>query len=445
MLDKANAGEPLAPVAKKAMSHFGVLSYKGTGHLNPLIALSRKLVDRGHRVTFFQSSALEQKIRQQGLEFCAIGECNSSPGRRDKPSSRLAAICNGVDRIAGDMETFLRVLPAAICNTGVDALVVGEIALSGPTVAEMLHLPYFIVSTSIPHNFGWDAPRSIVARGSWLERLQREILEVSVLRMRGPVCRRLDQYRMQIGLGPTREIQKTYPELAHITQIPQCFDLPRPSLPESFFYTGPFIEERTRASIGFPWDLLDGRPLIYASLGTTRKNDPMIFHRVAEACRSLNVQLVISLGGRRDPASFADLPGNPLVVSNAPQLELLKKAEIVITHAGPNTVLETLMEGKPMVALPMVLDQPAVAARLERLGAAEVLSIENRSTQQIHTAIMKVQNDPGYWGAAQKLQAQMRSILGLERAADIMEEALRRRASRTSSGQHLDDIRLTRN
>jgi hypothetical protein len=33
------------------MSHFGVLSYKGAGHLNPLIALSRQLIDRGHRVT----------------------------------------------------------------------------------------------------------------------------------------------------------------------------------------------------------------------------------------------------------------------------------------------------------------------------------------------------------------------------------------------------------
>jgi hypothetical protein len=27
---------------KERMSHFGVLSYKGTGHLNPLVALSRQ-------------------------------------------------------------------------------------------------------------------------------------------------------------------------------------------------------------------------------------------------------------------------------------------------------------------------------------------------------------------------------------------------------------------
>lgn len=436
--------QPLAEAGRGARSHFGVLSYKGMGHLNPLIALSRKLVDRGHRVTIFQAPEHEQAIRLQGLEFCAIGGYRSGHGQQNQFSSRLAAIRHGVRSIAEDIEFFLRTLPPAIHNAGIDALVMGEIALSGPTVAEMLQLPYFIVSTSIPHNFGWNAPRSIARRASWLARLQKEVLEVSVLRMKGPVRRRLDRCRKDFGLGSIRKIKETFPELAHITQIPQCFDLPRLSLPNNFFYTGPFIDERARASIEFPWDLLDGRPLVYASLGTTRKNDPMIFHRIAEACSSLNVQLVISLGGRREPSSFMGLPGNPLVVRNVPQLELLKKAEIVVTHAGPNTVLETLMRGKPMVALPMVLDQPAVAARLKQYGVAEVLSSQNRSTQQIRAALLKVQVDPSYREAAEALQARMRAVDGLERAADIMEEALKTHASRTPGRQHVDDVCLTK-
>jgi len=126
-----------------------------------------------------------------------------------------------------------------------------------------------------------------------------------------------------------------------------------------------------------------------------------------------------------------------LVVGNAPQLELLKRAQIVISHAGPNTVLETLMQGKPLLALPMALDQPAVAARLAALGVAEVLSVENRSTEQLRTALLKVQNDPGYRNAAQKLQPQMQSLRGLERAADIIEEALSKRQHSAPSRRHL--------
>src|SRR5882757_7217628 len=98
------------------MSHFGVLSYKGTGHLNPLIALSRQLVARGHRVTFFQTSELEGKVRLRGLEFYAVDTCGAHLKRQRQkmrshnPLSRLLELQDGVHRIAGDMEAFLRIL-----------------------------------------------------------------------------------------------------------------------------------------------------------------------------------------------------------------------------------------------------------------------------------------------------------------------------------------------
>jgi len=426
------------------MPHFGVLSYKGIGHLNPLIALSRQLVARGHRVTLFQHPELEQHVRARGLEFFPIDVPDSSSAGQHRGSTnqrkartQIGEIAYRLRRIEGDMEAFLREYPAAIRDAGVDTLIMGEISLSGPTLAEMLRLPYFIVSTSIPHNFGWDAPRSIVAPGSYMDRLQKELLEVSVLRMKGPIRRSLDRYRRKIGLGSISNIENTFPELAHITQWPQCLDLSRSELPTNFFYTGPFVDEAGRAFVEFPWSRLDGRPLAYASLGTTRKSGTAIFHRIAEACSRLDLQLVISLGGRRDPAMFSDLPGKPLVVGNAPQLELLKRAQIVISHAGPNTVLETLMQGKPLLALPMTLDQPAVAARLAALGVAVVLPAKIRSAEQIRTAMLKVHNDPSYWNAAQKLQSEMQSLRGLERAADIIEEALSKLRDSAPSTQHL--------
>ena len=411
------------------MSHFGVLSYRGAGHLNPLISLARRLAAREHRVTFFQQPELEQRIRQQGMEFFPVGAHGlSGPMHSQENTLRRRACLGGIrhklNRTIREMTAFLQEYPAAIRAVGVDTLLIGEISLAGPTVAEMLGLPYFIISTSIPHNFGWEAPRSITPSRSCFDRLERELLEVSVLRMRGPIRRSLDHYRKQVGLGSIRRIDTTYPALAHITQWPQCLDMPRSRLPAGFFYTGPFVDRAGRASLEFPWGELDGRPLIYASLGTTRRADPAIFHRIAEACSGLDLQLVMSLGGRRDPAMFTGLPGNPLVVNNAPQLELLRRADIVITHAGPNTVLEALLEGKPMLALPIALDQPAVAARLASLGVAEVLSTTNRSAQQIRAALLNLQNNSKYRDAARKLQTQVCSFSGLSRAADIIEEAL---------------------
>jgi zeaxanthin glucosyltransferase len=414
------------------MSHFGVLSYKSTGHLNPLIALSRQLIDRGHRVTFFEKPEVEAQVRQHGLEFVAVGPRRSSlagDGRAEGQSSLsgIAALRHGIRRIVGDMEMLLREGPNALAHAGVDTLIMDEIALSGPTLAEMLRLPYFVVSTSVPHSFGWTAPRRISPRHTLFGRVQNALLHVSILRMRGPVRRRLDRTRRQAGLGPIRGIEKVFPALAHITQLPECVDFPRSALPRNFYYAGPFVDGTARRRVEFPWHRLDGRSVVYASLGTTRKSEPAIFRLIAEACDGLGLQLVISLGGRLAPEMFASLPGSPLVVRDAPQLELIKLADAVITHGGLNTALETLMEGKPMIVIPKYFDQPAVAARLERLGVAEALAADRLSAKQIRVALAKVLTDPSYRESAEEVQAKIIAARGLERAADVIEELLEKR------------------
>lgn len=411
------------------MSHFGVLSYKGTGHLNPLIALSRRLVARGHRVTFILDSEMEHVIRQHELGFMPISSVSTAreskpDGNQQRPSAGVAALQYRVRRVIDDMDTYLRNAPAVLRRVGVDALIIDEIALAGPTLAELLRLPYFLISTSVPHHFGWHAASRIAPRGSFLARIQKSLLEISILKMRGPVRRYLDRFRIQAGLQSIRTIRKTHPELAHITQLPQCLDYPRLGLPRNFHYTGPFVDEDARVSVKFPWERLDGRRLVYASLGTTLKGDPKTFRLIAEACAGLNVQLVISLGDRRDPAMLCDLPGDPIVVRNAPQLELLKRAELVITHAGPNTAFEALMHGRPMIAIPKTFDQPAIASRLEWLGAAEVLSRKALTATKIRAALDKVLSDDHYRDAAVRLQAAIGVTRGLESATRIIEESM---------------------
>jgi MGT family glycosyltransferase len=406
--------------------------------MNALILLSQHLKDRGHKVTFFEKPKIENRVRQAGLDFFPLGTGRSSfKETKAKPDnsnlrSQLSTLQFNLQRITHDLEMYLQETPRALMQTKVDVLLVNEIALTGPTVAQIADLPYFIISTSVPHNFGWNDlpwPSGYKYSASWFSLVETWLLEISVLRMRGPIRRALDDYRKQVGLGPVRKARKSFPELAHITQLPKCLDFPRTGLPDRFHYTGPFANQCARPHVDFPWDRLDGRPIIYAGLGTTRNVQAFVFRLIAEACQDLDLQLVISLGGRFDPDMFSDLPGNPLVMKYAPQLELLRLATIVITHGGPNTVFEALMEGKPMVAIPLAHDQPAIAARLARMGIAEVLPVMRLSAKKIHRAVTKVLNDPGYRDAAVMMQAELNSLHGLERAADVIEEALQEHAA----------------
>jgi zeaxanthin glucosyltransferase len=424
-------------LSKGNSRHFGVLPFTGTGHLNPLIALAQELKSRGHRVTFFEKPKIEERVRQAGLEFVALRSENLSPSK--SPPDRdygmwteILTLRFNVERVVRDIKHYLQQTPAALDEADVDVLLINEIALTGPTVAQMLGLPYFLISTSVPHHLGWTGSswftghRSSTSIISWLENY---LLELSALRVRGPIRRALDAYRRSLGFGSVRTIRKDYPCLAHISQLPRCLDFECKLRSPDFLHTGPWISPAPRPHMDFPWDRLDGRPLIYATLGTTRNIQPQLFRIIAEACSTLGVQLVISLGKRFDPASFADLPGQPLVTRFAPQLELLKLAQIVISHGGPNTTFEALMEGKPLIVIPLAYDQPAIAKRLAKLQVAEVLPVQRISAHRIQTALIKVLNDPHHQDAAKLMQQKLRLVDGPSYAVDIIANELNKYAA----------------
>jgi UDP:flavonoid glycosyltransferase YjiC (YdhE family) len=412
---------------------FGVLSFTGTGHLNPLFALSQELQRRGHRVTFFEKPKIEDRVRQAGLNFVPL-RTGKFPSKRSAPSQKSGILADistlrfNLARVRFEIEQYLKETPSALDAAGIDALLINEIALTGPTVAQLLRLPYFLIATTLPHHFGWSG-RSCSGsswltghRGStsWISWLESHCLELSALRTRGPIRRALDADRRKLGLGPVGAIPKDFPCLAHITQLPQCLDFEHVAESAGIYYSGPWISTTARAQVAFPWDRIDGRPLIYATLGTTRNVQPSVFRMIAQACADLNLQLVIALGNRMDPELLAGLPGEPLVVRFAPQLELIKLARVVISHAGPNTSFEALIEGKPMIVIPLAYDQPAIAARLAHFRIAEVLPFKRLSAHKLRAAVTNVLNDSTYAQAAQKMRNKLRSVDGTRCAADII-------------------------
>src|SRR5262249_4370127 len=111
-----------------------------------------------------------------------------------------------------------------------------------------------------------------------------------------PIAAAVAEYRRQWGLRPLASPDDSFSTLAQICQMPREFDFPRRRLPRSFHYVGP-LRGAPHREIEFPWDRLDGRPLVYASLGTLQNSREPLFRCFAEACRDLEVQLVISHGG----------------------------------------------------------------------------------------------------------------------------------------------------
>src|ERR1700744_1502947 len=76
------------------MAHLGLLSFPGTGHLNPFTSLGRKLQSRGHEITYFQIADCESAIRAAGLNYVQIG-------KEDFPVGTLRNLDDQLGRLKG--------------------------------------------------------------------------------------------------------------------------------------------------------------------------------------------------------------------------------------------------------------------------------------------------------------------------------------------------------
>ena len=132
---------------------------------------------------------------------------------------------------------------------------------------------------------------------------------------------------------------------------------------------------------------------------------------------------MLSIGPSLDPERISSLPANSIVVKNAPQMELLKRSALCITHAGLNTALESLTQGVPMVAIPVSIDQPGVAARIAYTKTGAYVPLRELSTLRLSTLIDDVLGNPKYRQNANKMREAIVRTNGLEKAADLLEEA----------------------
>ncbi|MEG4801455.1 glycosyltransferase [Microcoleus sp. ARI1-B5] len=415
------------------MTHFGILCPAGDGHFNPMTTLASELLRRGHRVTVFGFPDAQAKTLASGLEFHPLAEDEFPVGwfaeiltQRGKLSG-LAALRHTLKEVAKTSTAILREAPIAIKQADVEALLVDQVSLEGGTIADFLNIPFITVCSALLLNRDPNLPPICTLWSyspTWGGRLRNQVSYQLLNLLAKPIREGIAQSRKEWKLPLHSHPNDAYSQLAQISQSPAEFEFPRPNLPPHFHFTGPYHNRATRKSIPFPFEKLTGKPLIYASMGTIQNRLLEVFQTIASACEGLDAQLVIALGGGATPESLPKLPGNPIVVGYAPQLELLQKAALTITHAGMNTTLESLSNGVPMVAIPVANDQPGVAARIAYTGVGEVVSLKELSVAKLRSTIQKILTQECYKQRAMDMQGAIARSGGTKRAADIIEQVV---------------------
>ncbi|CAF0803221.1 unnamed protein product [Brachionus calyciflorus] len=118
-----------------------------------------------------------------------------------------------------------------------------------------------------------------------------------------------------------------------------------------------------------------GLKLIYMSLGTIFHSNTFIFDNFIEAIRNYDerpgqkfksnqFRAILSVGDKsmeafdkRISSGQLILPSNIIIREKVPQLEILKRAHLFITHSGMNSISETIKYAVPIISIPLEGDQ----------------------------------------------------------------------------------------
>jgi zeaxanthin glucosyltransferase len=459
------------------MAHFGVVAPAFYSHFNALSALAAALIERGHRVTFLHRPDAAGWIADARIGFHALGADRYPPGSL-AATLRLAANPGsplGLRKVIVDMadttDMLCRELPAALQALRIDALLGDQMEAAAGLVAEAIGMPFISVACALPVNREPGIPLPVMPFEFGTSERSLQMYDGSTRVydwLMTPHRKVIERQARSLGVPARGMLHECLSPLAQISQTVSGFDFPRHRLPANFHHVGPLRHaaaageqsgapsaatagissgaasaQPSSAHSSAPGDgratgpridampaIAGDRPFIFASLGTLQGQRFALFKRIAQACRSLNAQLLVAhcggLNARQAQAiERAGAAGATTVCAFAPQQAVLARADAVVSHAGLNTAMDAIAARTPILALPIAFDQPGVAARICHAGIGLRASARFAGAGQLGTHLRRLLDEPEYGQRLTVLAEALAQAGGTPRAADIVEAALR--------------------
>ncbi|MFN8017569.1 MAG: glycosyltransferase [Acidimicrobiales bacterium] len=384
-----------------------------TGHVNPTIGVALELQRRGHQVAWAGVPGSTEALLPPGSSFLSavpdeVAEYVAEAGER-RPDARGAAAFKFLMEevllpLADHMvEGVDAAVDAAFDGAGADVLVVDQQALGGAVVARRRAMPWATSATT---------SAELVDPLAGLPKVAEAMHDLRVdLQVRHGIDPRVAA-EGDLRLSPQLVLAYTVEDLTG-----PLAGTPAGEVPVAF--VGPCAVGRPEPG-DFPWERLSTTgPNVLVSLGTLNAE---VGERFWLAARDAFAARPEWTGVFVAPDHLVpDPPANVVVQARVPQLELLPHLAAVVSHAGHNTVCETLAAGLPLVVAPIRDDQPVVADQVVTAGAAVRVRFARVKAAELEAAIDQVLGDEALRAAARRIQASFAAAGGPSAAADTLE------------------------
>jgi MGT family glycosyltransferase len=233
--------------------------------------------------------------------------------------------------------------------------------------------------------------------------------------------RQLNHARKSLGLPSLKSPFEQYDRTTRILMLmKRDFDFSSTRLPKNMRYLGTPIEDSGSEEWGGPWRSDDKRPLVLISLSTTNQGQKYLLQRIFDATKSIeDLRILVTLGPAMDASKF-DIPSNIFVETFVRHSAVLPQASVLVCQCGIGVVTKSLINGVPILCIPILGDQPDNAARVVARGAGLRVDKE-ASPDVIGKAIRRLVTEPNYRNSAQSLGAKLNKTDPIESSVHEIE------------------------
>lgn len=350
------------------------------GHLNPMIGPAAHLRDRGHAVAFFAGRDISSQLRRADLQAVPEMITQPPPASENRGDIFARQVCDR-DWLRGwikrllveEAEEQIAPLRKVIRNFRPDILVTDPMIYAAIIAAHEEEVPWVALSNSLNPVLDDSVRSELLDTVAWLSPERARLFERHGLVPRFSGCD---------AISPSLTIAFTTEEF--IGRAVAGVQLVGASLPPG----------QRGDETDFPWHRLrSDAPVVYLSFGSQIYHQPELFRRVIQATGGLGVQLVIAAQQLHDSAELGPLPDHVVTCSYAPQLLLLPRVNVFVTHGGANSVMEAVRFGVPLLVSAVCNDQFHQAHFVRRSGVGLALDLQNASVAECRAALETLLHD----------------------------------------------------
>ncbi len=374
-----------------------------SGHINPTLALAEELVRRGHKVSYILNNEWKEQIEGIGAEF--IPYMNHG--------DFWVELKNGHPKHVFKVLQMWKYVYDTIMAVGeqYDVLIYEFYTFIAYAAGRRLELKVIRQFTTFAVNEN-NINIMLSSDNREMKLLKNKLLLKLITKI---VCGKRKLSTENI----LTEITKV-PVKANIVYTSKDFQINKEEFGEEYCFAGPMISKRN-CDIHIPYEKITGK-IIYISLGTIQNEQISFYKKCIDAWKaSDDVSVIMSVGKKTDIQKLMPFPHNFYIYHYVPQLEVLEKSSVFITHGGMNSVNEGLYFENRILGIPMDVDQYAVVEQVEKLKLGYGLEKERVTPGLLREKVKELLLDDEIGHKVKDMSKIMRNAGGVKRAAEFVE------------------------